>query len=91
MSNTSVAPETRTVPEATSGRVLRGLALYEERGAEIVAKPSGGFSVPSATDEGRSYRVNLASGKCGCLDYRKTRKPCLHVYAATIARAKRTV
>ncbi len=70
------------------GRVLRGLALYRTRGAEIVTMPYGGYSVPSATHEDRSYRVCVLSGRCGCEDHRRTRGACLHIYAATIAAAK---
>jgi hypothetical protein len=73
------------------GRVLRGLALYRARGEEIVARPAGGYSVPSATHEDRTYRVCLVSGRCGCEDSlrgRRTRSACLHVYAATLAEAK---
>ncbi len=46
------------------GRVRRGLALYRTRGVEIVPMPAGGYSVPSATREDRSYRVCVLSGRC---------------------------
>ncbi len=70
------------------GRVLRGLALYRSKGEEIVTMPYGGYSVPSATLEDRSYRVCVLSGRCGCEDHRRTRGACQHIYAATIAAAK---
>ncbi len=70
------------------GRALRGLALYRARGEEIVTKPFGGYSVPSASREARSYRVCVLSGRCGCEDHRRTGRACLHIYAATIAAAK---
>jgi hypothetical protein len=70
------------------GRVLRGLELYRTRGEEIVTMPYGGYSVPSATLEDRSYRVCVLSGRCGCEDHRRTSRACLHIYAATIAEAK---
>ncbi len=77
------------VADDVKGRVLRGLALYRARGEEIVARPAGGYSVPSATREDRTYRVCLVSGRCGCEDsLRRTRGACLHVYAATLAEAK---
>jgi hypothetical protein len=79
------------VADDVKGRVLRGLALYRARGEEIVARPAGGYSVPSATHEDRTYRVCLVSGRCGCEDSlrgRRTRGACLHVYAATLAEAK---
>ena len=87
MATRSLARPTRTVPKATRERVLRGVVLYLRCGDEIEPRASGGLSVPSP-EEGRSYRVNLASERCGCLDFRKTRRPCLHIYAAIITRSK---
>ncbi len=80
-----------TIDRTTAGikaRVLRGVALYRSKGAEIVTMPYGGYSVPSSTHEARSYRVCVLSGRCGCEDHRRTSRACLHIYAATVAEAK---
>ena len=77
------------IEKSVADRTKRGVELFRERGDEIESKPSGGYSVPSRTSEGRSYRVSLADGgRCGCPDHRRTRRACLHVYAATIHEAK---
>jgi hypothetical protein len=72
---------------AIKDRALRGLDLYRERCAEIVARPAGGYSVPSASTPGRTYRVDLVSGRCGCPDHRRRRTSCLHIFAATVFEA----
>ncbi len=85
--DTASLAQSALLPKATRERVMRGVALFRERGEEITPKPNGGLSVPGSN--GRSYRVSLAGdGRCGCLDYLKRRRPCKHVYAATIYRAK---
>jgi hypothetical protein len=75
--------------EATT-RVRRGRDLYAERGTEISYK-DGSWYVPSATVEGRVYAVRLGPVEtCECPDHEHRGAKCLHVTAATIARAKST-
>jgi len=70
-------------------RVSRGLVLWREQGVEIRPLPSGGLSVPSCTESGRSYRVSLADeGRCSCPDWRHRKQPCKHVFAALVWAAK---
>ena len=70
-------------------RARRGLALWRNQGAEIRPMPAGGFSVPSCSEPGRSYRVSLAGeGRCGCPDWCRRQQPCKHLFAALIWAAK---
>jgi hypothetical protein len=78
-----------TAPPAT--RELRGLALYRERGDEIKHIGHGVYRVDGCS--GGTYRVDLAvftdePETCSCPDYQRHKRPCKHVYAATVARAK---
>jgi hypothetical protein len=77
------------IENSVARRVLRGVALWRSRGAEFRLMPSGGLSVPSCSDPGRSYRVSLAGeGCCGCADWRRRREPCKHVFVALVWAAK---
>jgi SWIM zinc finger len=71
-------------------RVARGRDLYSERWCEFRFE-HGSWFVPSATVEGRFYAVRLGPVEtCECPDYEHRGAKCLHVTAATIARAKST-
>jgi hypothetical protein len=79
--------DTKSVPAPPPTRELRGIALYRERGDEIVHEGHGVYMVPGCS--GGVYVVDLAvfggTESCNCPD----RAPvCKHVYAATVARAK---
>jgi hypothetical protein len=68
---------------------MRGLALWgSPLGAEIEHQGKGVYSVPSCSHEG-SYTVDLAvfggEESCNCLD---RERPCKHIHAASITRAK---
>ncbi len=68
---------------------MRGLALWgSPLGQEIEHEGRGRYSVPSCSGEG-SYEVNLAvfggEESCNCPD---RERPCKHLVAATINRAK---
>jgi hypothetical protein len=77
------------IESSVARRACRGLALWRSRGAEIRPMPSGGLSVPSCSEPGRSYRVSLAGeGRCGCADWRRRRQPCKHIFAALVWAAK---
>jgi len=72
-------------------RELRGLALYTERGHEIIHEGHGSYRVPGCS--GGTYTVDLAvftdePETCSCPDYQRHKQTCKHVYAAAIYRAK---
>ena len=75
-----------TAPPPT--RELRGLALYRERGDEIERIAPHTYSVPSCTGE-TTYTVRLDRPRCDCPDFECHQVPCKHIYAATVAAAKR--
>jgi hypothetical protein len=78
------------IESSVARRARRGIGLWRSLGAEIQPMPSGGLSVPSCSEPGRSYRVSLAGeGRCGCADWRRRREPCKHVFAALVWAAKR--
>ncbi len=75
--------------EATT-RVQRGRDLYAAHADEIRFE-HGAWLVPSATVEGRFYAVRLGPvERCECPDHEHRGAKCLHVTAATIAKAKST-
>ncbi len=73
-----------------TSRVSRGIALFEEYGDEIVRYLDGTFGVPSRTDEGVVYVVDLEAETCECKDFEIRRVGCMHQAAATIKAAKPT-
>jgi hypothetical protein len=68
----------------TEDRASRGLALYRERGPEIVWNIDGTFSVPSRSREGLVHEVDLDAGMCSCEDATQREILCGHVYAAEL-------
>lgn len=74
-----------TIPKT---RAQRGLALYRERGGEIVVYLDGTYGVPSRTVEGVIYHVDLEAGICECKDATKGGHTCLHSVAAEAKRAE---
>ncbi len=84
MDTTSVAPATR--PDT---RELRALALYRERGAEIVRTGPWTYLVPSCSG-GEPYAVNYRRETCDCPDaLRHPDLNCKHLLAVAVKRAKR--
>jgi hypothetical protein len=88
------APQTtRTTDlEHVSGiaaRVLRGQELYLEYG-DLITFERGVWHVPSRTDVTTVYEVALGTkGEfCECRDFEFRGGSCLHIVAATIAKAK---
>lgn len=74
-----------------NSREQRGIELFREKGSEIVWKIDGTFSVPSRTHEQTFYTVDLRvgeTGSCRCPDHQTRGNTCLHIYAATLKRAK---
>ena len=79
--------DTTTVPAPLAARIGRGLALYRERGEEIVRFFPHAYVVPSCTGK-NSYVVRLDRGTCECPDFETRREACKHLYAATIKAAR---
>ena len=87
---------TPTIAEHPVGdtREVRALALYRERGAEIVRTAPFTYNVPSCSGED-FYVVRYEKEPCECLEFTIGRRghepgePCKHVYAVGIHRAKR--
>jgi hypothetical protein len=84
-----MASTTIAQPAHPSTRESRGLALFEEYG-ELITFEHGVWYVPSRTDVTITYAVTLdTTGEfCGCKDFEHRGGRCLHIYAATVARAK---
>ena len=83
MDTTSIAP-----PLGGDTREIRALALYRERGDEIVRTGPWTYLVPSCTGTG-SWAVNYKRESCDCPDFEHRGDLCKHVYAVGIKRAKR--
>lgn len=77
--------DTISVPKTT--RPERGLALYRDRGAEIVRILPHVWSVPSCTGT-TTYVVHLDRQTCECPDFERHHKPCKHLYSAQVKAAK---
>ena len=71
-----------------STREQRGLQLYRDHAEEIIF--SGGvWLVPSQSDGTSVYEVTLGRREeCECKDWEFRGGPCVHIFAATIARSK---
>ena len=86
----------QSVPEKTEARrskpapsrALRGVELYREHARWIQPLENGFWSVPSCSGR-KPYAVDLTSESCTCPDWREHRKPCKHVFAASIAVSRR--
>lgn len=77
---------TTSLPES---RATRGLALFRERGGEIVSYVDGTFGVPSRTEDGVIYLVDLLGAEtCSCPDRTPDTEACLHMVAAEAKRAE---
>lgn len=61
---------------------MRGLRLFRDRGSEIVTYVSGGYGVPSRTEEGVLYFVDFDAEdpreRCDCPDARYGGHTCMH-------------
>ena len=83
--------DTNTVahPSTLDTRESRALALYRERGAEIVRIGPWTYEVPSCTGRG-TYAVDYAAESCDCPDARRHPElSCKHLLAVAVKRAKR--
>lgn len=82
---------TRSIPNTTAGerkRIVGGIDLARKRGREIDTYADGTYQVPSRTEEGLSYEVDVDRGVCECPDCRYGGHRCAHIVAAEIKRAK---
>jgi hypothetical protein len=72
-----------------STREARGLALYREHADEITFS-EGVWLVPSLSEETTVYEVRIGtrSASCECRDHGFRHIDCIHIHAATIAKAK---
>ena len=70
-----------------STREARGLRLAELRFEEIHPVSPGVWSVPSCSGE-NTYLVRLRHESCNCPDFRHHHRPCKHLYAARVVKAK---
>ncbi len=77
----------KATTEEGETRAMRGLRLFRERGDEIVVYPTTGeYGVPSRTEDGVFYRVDLDAETCECPDSSKGKHTCLHLVAAEAKR-----
>jgi len=79
----SVSPPTR--PDT---RETRALALYRERGAEIVRTGPWTYLVPSRSGA-EPRAVNYKTERCDCPDHENRGVTCVHIFSVGIHRAKR--
>ncbi len=83
MANTILAGS----PQETTDRIERGRKLFEEYALEIrYVAPVGLWCVPSGN--GGFYAVGLDPERCECVHYEHRGRPCEHIVAASIAKAK---
>jgi len=67
----------------------KNLALQILNSARPIKDCLGGiFEVPSITEGGKYYTVNLNRLTCECPDWRKRKRPCKHIWAARMFRHK---
>ncbi len=76
-----------TIPKTT--RPQRGIALYRDH-ADRIRFERGVWLVPSLSEETTVYEVRLGTrgASCECRDHGHRHVDCLHIHAATIAKAK---
>ncbi len=83
MANTILAGS----PQETTDRIERGRKLFEERGVEF-RHEHGVWWVPSCSGVS-VYGVRLGLVEvCECVGYEHRGRPCEHIVAASIAKAK---
>ena len=70
-------------------REQKGLDLYRSRRSEFVRLSRDVIEVPSCTERGVYYRVDLdeKTGRCSCPDYQRRHETCKHVAAAELYRS----
>ncbi len=78
--------QAKATAKATT-RVMRGVALFRERGDEIEYLTGSLWAVPSCSGSAL-YVVDLKVEECECPDRPPEGEVCKHIYAAQIARAK---
>ncbi len=78
-----------SAPAPPSTREARGLALYLDHKDEIRFE-RGVWIVPSLSEKTTVYEVRLGTrgASCECRDHGFRHVDCLHIHAATVAKAK---
>ncbi len=78
-----------SAPAHPSTREARGLALYRGHKDEIRFE-RGVWLVPSLSEKTTVYEVKIGTkgSSCECADHSHRGVDCLHIHAATVARAK---
>lgn len=66
---------------ATNPRQERGLALAKGKATAFRHIAGDTFFVPSQTNAGSGYVVDVASGKCSCADFQERGGTCTHQFA----------
>lgn len=64
-------------------RPLRGVRLFENGAVE---HKDHGWTV--AGEHNGTHRVSLQRESCTCMDFTTRKAPCVHIFAALVARAK---
>lgn len=71
---------------AISPRQERALALVRGKRSAFRQIAGDTFFVPSQTNAGSGYVVNLSARTCSCPDYEERQQPCKHVFALQYVR-----
>lgn len=78
-----------------ASREARGYAYYLECGEEFEEKTAFVVIVPSHSEPGRRYRVDLGLPACECKDYqihgRLEGEACYHIWAAASFKAAKRI
>ncbi len=69
-------------------RQQRGIEHGREHLEDIYRIGRWTWRVPSASDPETVYIVTLKPESCPCEDHHRTKKTCIHLYAATYVKAK---
>ncbi len=79
----------RTVPEPTRNRAIRGVRLANAVGDDVKALGGGRFSVPGCSGGEYVVTVRDSGETCSCPDYRKNGRPCKHIYCLFTVQTRR--
>jgi transposase len=66
---------------ASSNRQARGAALVKAKARSFKHIAGESYFVPSATNAGSGYIVDVSGSRCTCPDFEETGRPCKHFWA----------